>query len=63
MRLPLNDAFDALSWLVKPVILFTILLAAAQWRRRFLGAITVFHRSIWRNGFYVYAQPDLRIWG
>ncbi len=55
---PLNDAFDAvLSWLASQSSFHTILQQRnGDEEAAVLGAITVFHRSIWRNGFFTSAR-------
>lgn len=63
---PLNDAFDALSWLASPSHPFrnsTGNSAMATKKLPFSGQSPFFHRSIWRNGFYVSTRSLTCVFG
>lgn len=62
---PLNDAFDALSWLASQSSF-----PQFYWQQRngdeeaaVLGPSPSFHRSIWRNGFYVSTRSLICVFG
>lgn len=62
---PLNDAFDALSWLASQSSF-----PQFYWQQRngdeeaaVSGQSPFFHRSIWRNGFYVSTRSLTCVFG